>query len=208
MTNKERYKQAFSALHTSGQSSMEVEKMADIKKKHKRNIVAAAAVACAVVIGGSVTAYAADIGGIKEKVSIWKYGKKTEAEIKENSNGGYTIRYELNDEEQGLMRLIEVCTGPDWISSGLSADELVAAINDSVDVYEDVDGCVWVYYYDRKVDITDLFDAEGVCRIKMTYEGQAIYLEIERGENGDYPYSQKSDLPEDEIEKYIDITPR
>lgn len=205
MTNKERYKQAFSALHTSGQSSMEVEKMADIKKKHKRNTVAAAAVACAVVIGGSVTAYAADIGGIQEKVSIWKYGKKVEAEIEENSNGGYTIRYECNDEEQGLMRLIEVSTGPDWISSGLSADELVAAINDSIDVYEDVDGSVWVYYYDQKADITDLFDAEGVCRVTMTYEGQAIYLEIKRGKNGDYTYSQKSDLPKDEIEKYVDI---
>ncbi len=208
MTNKERYKQAFSALHTSGQSSMEVKKMADIKKKHKRNIAAAAAVACVVVIGGSVTAYAADIGGIQEKVSIWKYGIKTEAEVEENSNGGYTIRYELNDEEQGLMRLIEVCTGPDWISSGLSADELVAAINDSVDVYEDVDGRVWVYYYDQKVVITDLFDAEGICRVAMTYEGQAIYLEIERGENGYYPYSQKSDLPKEEIEKYTDISPK
>lgn len=71
-----------------------------------------------------------------------------------------------------------------------------------------MDGSVWVYYYDHKADITELFDDEGICRVTMTYEGQAIYLEIERGENGYYPYSQKSDLPEEEIEKYIDITPK
>lgn len=71
-----------------------------------------------------------------------------------------------------------------------------------------MDGSVWVYYYDHKADITELFDDEGICRVTMAYEGQTIYLEIERGENGDYPYSQKSDLPKEEIEKYIDITPK
>ena len=35
MTNKERYKQAFSVLHTSDQFSMEVENMSRLNKKHK-----------------------------------------------------------------------------------------------------------------------------------------------------------------------------
>ena len=37
MTNKERYKQAFSVLHTSDQFSMEVENMSRLNKKHNMN---------------------------------------------------------------------------------------------------------------------------------------------------------------------------
>ena len=208
MTNKERYKQAFSALQTSGQLSMEVEKMAEIQKKHKRNIVAAAAVACAVVICGSGTAYAADIGGIQEKVYIWLHGEKTEADIVENGEGGYTVRYERDGEEQGVTAFGGVSIDDDGTVDWLSVDELVEGLNESADVDKDADGRVWVYYYDQKVDITDLFDDEGICRVKMTHEGQVIYLEIEQGEYGGFPYSQTNDLPEEEIEKYIDITPK
>jgi hypothetical protein len=38
MTNKERYKQAFSAVQSSRQLCLEVEEMARIEKKHKKNI--------------------------------------------------------------------------------------------------------------------------------------------------------------------------
>ena len=208
MTNKERYKQAFSALQTSVQLTMEVEKMAEIQKKHKRNIIAAAAIACAVVIGGSGTAYAADIGGIQEKVYIWLHGAQTEADIVENGEGGYEVRYERDGEEQGVTAFGGVSIDSDGTVDWLSVDELVEGLNESADVDKDADGRVWVYYYDQKVDITDLFDDEGVCRVKMTHEGQVIYLEIEQGEYGGFPYSQTNDLPEEEIEKYIDITPK
>lgn len=211
MNNKERYKQAFSALQTSGQLSMEVEKMREIQKKHKRNMIAAAAVACTIIIGGSGTAYAADIGGIQEKVSIWLYGAQTEADIMENGDGGYTVRYERDGEEQGVTAFGGVSIDDDGTQTWLSADELVDAMNESADVDEDADGRVWVYYYDQKVDVTDLFDDEGICRVSMTHEGQVIYLEIEREEYDgyvSYPYSQTNDLPEEEIEKYTDITPK
>ena len=36
MTNKEKYKQAFSVLQTSGDLTMEVDKMALLKRKQKR----------------------------------------------------------------------------------------------------------------------------------------------------------------------------
>lgn len=41
MTNKERYQQAFSALPSSRQLHLEVEEMAQIQKKHKKNIAVA-----------------------------------------------------------------------------------------------------------------------------------------------------------------------
>ena len=67
MTNKERYKQAFSALQSSQKLSLEVEEMAEFQKKRKKNIVAAAAVACAVIICGSGTAYAAVLEGFRRR---------------------------------------------------------------------------------------------------------------------------------------------
>ena len=42
MTNKERYKQAFSVLHTSDQFSVEVENMGRLNKKHNMKVAAAA----------------------------------------------------------------------------------------------------------------------------------------------------------------------
>lgn len=77
MTNKERYKQVFSTLHSSGQFTLEVEEMKQIQKKHRKNMAVAAAVACAVAIGAGGTAYAADIGGIQQKISIWIRGEQT-----------------------------------------------------------------------------------------------------------------------------------
>ena len=38
MTNKERYKQAFSVLHTSDQFSVEVENMSRLNKKHNMKV--------------------------------------------------------------------------------------------------------------------------------------------------------------------------
>lgn len=52
MTNKEKYKQAFSVLQTSGDFSMEVEKMAMRQKHHKVKTIAAAVAACIVLVGG------------------------------------------------------------------------------------------------------------------------------------------------------------
>ena len=56
----------------------------------------AAAVACAVAIGAGGTAYAADIGGIQQKISIWIRGEQTEVHVTENGengSGGYTFTY-------------------------------------------------------------------------------------------------------------------
>ena len=49
MTNKEKYKQAFLALHPSGDISMEVERMAMMSRKAKLRAAAAAVTACLLV---------------------------------------------------------------------------------------------------------------------------------------------------------------
>lgn len=60
MTNKERYKQAFSVLHTSDQFSVEVENMSRLNKKHNMKVAVAALTGCILLAGGTGTAYEAD----------------------------------------------------------------------------------------------------------------------------------------------------
>lgn len=168
MTNKERYKQAFSTLHSSGQFTLEVEEMKQIQKKHRKNMAVAAAVACAVAIGAGGTAYAADIGGIQQKISIWIRGEQTEVHVTENGengSGGYTFTY---SQEGGTK---EISGG------GVSLDD---------------SGRVWVYYYDQKVEITDAFDESGACSLTLTHDDETVYLEITKHEDGRYSYEQTS----------------
>ena len=153
MTNKERYKQAFSTLHSSGQFTLEVEEMKQIQKKHRKNMAVAAAVACAVAIGAGGTAYAADIGGIQQKISIWIRGEQTEVHVTENGengSGGYTFTY---SQEGGTK---EISGG------GVSLDD---------------SGRVWVYYYDQKIDITDQFK-DGVCYVQVSNGEKTLYMTI------------------------------
>ena len=53
--------------------------------------------------------------------------------------------------------------------------------------YKD-DGTVWVYYYDQKIDVTDLFE-DGVCYVKLVNGDETLYMTIEY-DNG---YSVSSD---------------
>ena len=204
MTNKERYKQAFSALHSFGQFHMEVEEMAQIQKKHKRNIATAAAVACAIVIGGSGTVYAADIGGIQEKISMWLYATKTEVEVTENEDGGYTFTYERDGKPSQIVGFGGVAIDNNGNETWLSADELASRISESADIEEDEDGKVWLYYFDKKIEITDLFDENGICRVLLSHEGKISYLKVNKNKDGNYSYSQTDD-PTGETETYLYI---
>lgn len=190
MTNKERYQQAFSALPSSRQLHLEVEEMAQIQKKHKKNIAVAAAVACAALIGAGGTAYAADLGGIQTKVSIWLNGKQVEAVETPNENGrSFTFTYEGEDGTESLG-FGGVSIDEDGNEAWLNGDELVAHINESASVEKDGDGRVWAYYYDQKTEITDLFDENGVCTITMTHEDKTIQLEITDNGDGGYAFTQ------------------
>ena len=57
MTNKEKYKQAFSVLHASGRISLEEERMKIMKKKARFQAAAAAVAVCLAFVGGGSIAY-------------------------------------------------------------------------------------------------------------------------------------------------------
>lgn len=204
MTNSERYKQAFSALQSSRHHTWEVEEMALIQKKHRKNIAVAAAVACAVVVGAGGTVYAADLGGIQEKISMWLYGTQTEVDVTangENGYGGYTFTY-TQDGETRKIGGGGVSINEDGNETWLSADEVAAHMSESADVEQDEDGKVWVYYYDQKIEITNSFDENGVCSLTLTHEDKTIYLEITSNGNGGYTLSQTENPSADSSYKY------
>lgn len=204
MTNRERYKQAFSTLQSSSQHTWEVEEMTLIQKKHRKNIAVAAAVACAVVIGAGGTAYAADLGGIQEKISMWLYGTQREVNVTENGEngyGGYTFTY-MQDGETKSIGGGGVSIDADGNETWLSADEVAAEMSNFADIDVDEDGKVWIYYYDQKVDITDSFDENGICNLTLTHEGKTVYLEITKDEDGGYSLTQTENPTADSSERY------
>lgn len=192
MTDRERYKQAFSTLHSSGQFTLEVEEMEQIRRNHRKNIAAAAAIACAVVIGTGGTVYAADIGGIQQKISMWLHGAQTEVNVTQNSedgSGGYTFTYTQEGETKELG-VGGVSLDEDGNETWLSADELAEGLSKSADIYVDEDGRVWIYYYDQKIDVTDSFDENGVCNLTLTHGDEIVSLEITEDEDGGYSFMQ------------------
>ena len=61
------------------------------------------------------------------------------------------------------------------------------------EVEKDQDGNVWIYYYDKKKNITDLFDDDGICKVAFEHEGRMVYFKIQDGDEleglpGNYGY--------------------
>ena len=93
MSNREQYKKAFSVLQISSDFTLEDEKMAILKKKAMLRSFAAAAAACLVIVGGSGTAYAANVGGIQRTIQLWIHGDQTDVTIDFDESGNYTMEY-------------------------------------------------------------------------------------------------------------------
>ena len=204
MTNKERYKPAVSALRSSPHLSLEVEEMAQIQKKHRFHAAMAAALTCAIILGGSGTAYAADIGGIRQKLSMWIHGSEKEVTVIDAGDTGYTFVYE-KDGEMTEMGAGGVSIDADGTETWLYADELVEDMNRHAEVAADEKGRIQVYYYDQKIDITDLFDADGFCRIILSHDGTDSWLKIAENGGGGYHLTQ-GPTPEDDKELYTRIS--
>lgn len=185
MTNKEKYKQAFSALHVTKEINLEVEKMTDRSGKQKITRMVAGFAAFVLLLGGSVTAYAADVGGIRRTIQLWIHGDQTEVTIDYNSDGSYQMeyldRYGNTNQQAGGGVALE----PDGSQRPLTEAELRESFDAPDVIYED-DGSVWVYYYDQKIDITDKFD-DNVCYIQVSNGDETLNMTIEY--QGGYSYT-------------------
>mgnify|MGYP002678966765 CR=1 FL=1 len=177
MTNKERYKQAFSVLHTSDQFSVEVENMSRLNKKHNIKVAAAALAGCILLAGGTGTAYAANVGGIQRTVQVWLHGDQTTANMTVSDDGTYTIEY---PDENGETR---------EISGGGIAYEA-----DGTE--RPLTGTVWLYYKNQKIEITDKFQ-DDVCYVKVQDGDETLYVTV-KYQNG-LAYSNEKYVEADEF---------
>lgn len=177
MTNKQKYKQAFSVLRSSCEITLEVEKMAMISRKAKFRATAAAVITiCLLITGGSSVAYAMDVGGVQRIIQLWIEGDRTDVTFEYNESGTYDMSYETQDgvieEQHGGGVAIE----EDGTERPLTEEELLEQLNRPVVEYEE-DGTVWVYYYDQKIEITDQFK-DDVCYVKLSNGEETLYMTI------------------------------
>ncbi len=177
MTNKERYKQAFSALHSSCEMTLEVEKMAILSKRAKFKATAAAIVTiCLAITGGSGVVYAADVGGIQRTIQLWIEGDRTDVSFTYDESGTYDMSYESKDGENVLLHGGGVAIEDDGTERPLTEEELLEDLSMPMVEYEE-DGTAWVYYCDQKIEITDQFK-HGVCYVKVSNGEKTLYMTV------------------------------
>ena len=148
-------------------------------KKHiySRRLMGLILAAC-LIFSLAITAYAADIGGIRRIVQIWRHGNQTTA-ILDIQDG----QYSLTDETGALiMSGGGVAFDPDGSERPLTEDEIFAHLDRPELQYKE-DGTVWVFYHSQKIEITDLFDADGVCYLELKDGEDVLYVTVTK-ENG------------------------
>ena len=176
MSNKEKYKQAFSAIHISDNFSLEVNQMTTASKKMKLSKLVAVVAACVLVIGSATTAYALDVGGIQRTIQLWLHGEQTDVTIEFDGSGNYEMDYvdgEGNTQHRGGGGIAYDAWGNE---RPLTEEELMEEMNSPEVCYPD-DGSVWVYWCDQKIDITDKFE-DGLCYIKLVNGDETLYMTV------------------------------
>lgn len=139
--------------------------------------MAAAIITGCILIGGTGTAYAKNVGGIQRMVQIWIHGDQTDAVMEVSEDGTYQMTYQ---DENGQEQKIEgggIAMEANGQERPLTADELLAEQN-SPEVEYLNDGSVWVYYRNQKIDITDKFDDRGICFVQVKDEKGPLYMTI------------------------------
>lgn len=176
MTNKEKYKQAFSAVHISDEFSLEEKNMKTKSNKLKLKRLAACVAACVMIAGSATAAYAADVGGIQRTIQLWIHGDQTEATVQFDGNGSYSMEYtdsEGNTKNQGGGG---VSVSPDGTVKPVTEEELMEQLNAPDVEYKD-DGTVFVYWGGQTVDITDKFE-NNVCYVKLVDGDDILYMTV------------------------------
>ena len=176
MTNKEKYKQAFSAIHASDDFSLEVEKMERTNKQHKFKTMIASVAACVILVGSATAAYAADVGGIQRTIQLWIHGDQTEATIQFDGNGSYSMDYTDSEENVKHQGGGGVSFAADGTEIPASEEELMEQLTAPDVQYED-DGTVCVYWFGQKIDITDKFEND-VCYVKLVNGDDILYMTV------------------------------
>lgn len=176
MTNKEKYKQAFSGLHPLEPISLEVAQMVKMQKKHKFQ-VAAAILTAFILVGGTGTVYAANVGRIQRTIQLWIHGDQTDATLDVKEDGSYSLNYSDENGKEVEQGGGGVAFDADGTERPLTEEEIMEQLNMPEVEYEE-DGSIWVYYENQKIEITDKFDNDKVCYVKIKGKEKTLYLTV------------------------------
>lgn len=218
MSNRERYKRAFQALHADNKNWLEAVNM-NMERQHTRYSFsrrAAVAVMIAVLLVGSLTAaYAADLGGFRRMITLWVRGQATDAQVEfyTGEDGGADVNYTVDGDEEGTpapasyvvtwkdengeaheMAGGGVALERDGTERPLTMDEYLESLDgtEAEPIGVDDEGRVTLYWYDQAVDITDRFE-DGVCRLTLTHGDETMYFTVMDAGDGTYNVSAASD---------------
>ena len=123
----------------------------------------------------AVTAYAADIGGIRRIIQIWLYGEQRTA-VLNVQDGQYTV---TDQEGSFLMGGGGVAFEPDGSERPLTEAEILEHLDHPEVAYLD-DGSIWVFYRGQKIEITDRFDKDGFCYLTLQDGEDVLYATIDK----------------------------
>ena len=192
MTNHEKYKAAFSVLQPTRELELEDPMMNNLKKtmSHKRVLALCAAILIFAVL--AVSAYATDLGGMKTTLKTWFHGKEATVEVSPRDDGGYDFAVtNENGETTATFGGGGVAMGKGGKERPLTPEEVLEG--NELDVVVDEDGKATLYFRDRTYDITDLFNADGVCKVKLKDEQKkffkTIYVDVELEGEADNPFT-------------------
>lgn len=203
MTNKDRYKQAFSVLHPSKPIELEERPM---KKNHTHLIlrpVAAVLTTVIVLFGCASVAYAADVGGIRTTVQSWFRGKEAAVEVIEKNPG----EYEFQIQQDGQTHIMGG-GGVEFDQFGnekpLSPEDVAQTLSEEISQKED--GSIWLYYKNYAIDITEYMTPNG-CKLLLNDNGEKLYYNITAVENRSCGYSRCPNKPDwgEDPDDYIPI---
>ena len=192
MTNKERYKEAFGVLRPKTEQ-WEVQPMKNNIRTFKTKRILAVAAVVVILAVAAVGVYAADVGGIQTTLKTWFHGQEVDVDVSTGENGEYN--FEIKDENGEVTTAF----GGGGVELGffgkertLSPQEVLDANN--LDIVTNEDGRMMLYYYDQSYDITNLFSADGKCKVCLTDSStgrdKTLYVDIELdNETGGYGYS-------------------
>lgn len=182
---RNRYRKAFSSVRTSEgfevdlaaasrQASRRRFSMSNLSARARRAVVAGCA-ALAVVAGGSA-AYAADLGGIQHTVQIWLHGEQAAVTMVADESAGTYELYDENGEVVGGGGGIVYDIGGERPAT---ADEMAEQVSQQL-ATETVDGRMYLYNGDQKLDITDSFDENDLCHVTLQEGDHALYVVVEQ----------------------------
>lgn len=175
MIDKQQYQRTFGVLHASGDFLKEDITMQTTKHFSMREV----SLLCAAVIlifSISTVCYAADVGGLRRTIQLWIHGDQTDA-IMEIQDGQYQVTYE---DQQGNLHQQSgggIAIEPDGSERPVTEEEILDHLNNPEVEYKD-DGTVWVYYRNQSLEITDRFDADGVCYVQLKNGDDILYLTV------------------------------